>query len=119
MVDEENVRNVVSRTAESARMRVLTAQNGPEALEVLAVQKPDLIILDLLMPEMDGFEFLAKYNSGAFSDRAANLMYSAMELDETLRASLQEACVAVIDKNTEDSLGGLEQAISTTLALRP
>lgn len=116
--DEEDVRTVVSRTAESAGMRVLTAENGLEALETLDTQSPDLIILDLLMPEMDGFEFLAKYNAGEYSNPAAILIYSAMELDETLKASLDAACVAVIDKNTEDSVGGLEQAIASALTIR-
>ncbi len=40
---------------------VRTASNGKNALEVLADFKPDIILLDLLMPEMDGIEFLEKY----------------------------------------------------------
>uniref|UniRef100_UPI0038CDB9A9 response regulator n=1 Tax=Methanochimaera problematica TaxID=2609417 RepID=UPI0038CDB9A9 len=37
---------------------VLEASNGKDALEILVSKKPDLMILDLLMPEMDGFEVL-------------------------------------------------------------
>ncbi len=39
-------------------LRVLTAKNGRAALSVLAQQKPDLIISDIMMPEMGGYEFL-------------------------------------------------------------
>lgn len=42
------------------RFRVLTAVNGRLGLEVLARQHPDLIISDIMMPEMDGFEFLTE-----------------------------------------------------------
>ena len=36
--------------------QVLTAQNGPKALEIAAAERPDLVLLDVMMPEMDGFE---------------------------------------------------------------
>lgn len=39
---------------------IIVAKNGKEGLEAAAKEKPDLIILDLLMPEMDGFTFLEK-----------------------------------------------------------
>lgn len=37
---------------------VVTAKNGEEALKVIAEENPDLILLDILMPVMDGYEFL-------------------------------------------------------------
>ena len=40
--------------------RILEARNGKEALEVIGREKPDLIILDMIMPEMDGEEFFVK-----------------------------------------------------------
>ena len=42
--------------------RVLRANNGVEALSVLDQQHPDAMILDLVMPEMDGFQLLEKKN---------------------------------------------------------
>ncbi len=114
--DEEDVRNVVSRAVESAGMRVDTASHGLEALSILDDENIDLIILDLLMPEMDGFEFLAKYNSESVASKSAVLIYSAMELDDTMRASLEASCVAVITKNKDGALANLEAAISSALS---
>ena len=43
--------------------RVLTASNGCQALEILRAQHPDVVLLDLIMPDMDGFQFLAAKNA--------------------------------------------------------
>ncbi len=45
--------------------RVVTAENGREALFVARHEKPDLILLDIMMPEMDGYEFIPLYRKEA------------------------------------------------------
>jgi CheY-like chemotaxis protein len=57
--DDAATRDVIRRTLERDGWSVDVAANGSEALGVLRQQKPDAIVLDLLMPGMDGFEFLA------------------------------------------------------------
>jgi len=52
----EGIRELLELT----EYRVLIAANGREALEVLEKQHPDLIVSDIMMPEMDGYEFHAK-----------------------------------------------------------
>jgi DNA-binding response OmpR family regulator len=46
---------------EQQGFRVATAQNGSEAIFVARHEKPDLIILDIMMPEMDGYEFMRQH----------------------------------------------------------
>jgi len=46
--------------SKSGRYRVLLARDGEEALQVLSAHKPDAILLDLIMPNVDGFEFLER-----------------------------------------------------------
>jgi DNA-binding response OmpR family regulator len=55
--DEPEIVKLVRAYLERAGYRVLTARNGRDALLVTRHEKPDLIILDLTMPEMDGLEF--------------------------------------------------------------
>ena len=56
--DEERLVSLVKDYLRQEGFRVVTALNGREALRVARQEKPDLIILDLMMPEMDGYEFL-------------------------------------------------------------
>lgn len=56
--DEARIRDVVRMNLEMEHYRVLEAANGIEALEHLRDYLPDLVVLDVQMPEMDGFETL-------------------------------------------------------------
>ena len=59
--DEERLVSLLKSYLTQEGFRVLTAKNGREALFVARQGKPDLIILDILMPEMDGFEFMRQH----------------------------------------------------------
>ncbi len=54
--DEPDVLEVVEILLLSEKYRVLKARNGIEAIEVVSKETPDLVILDIMMPEMDGVE---------------------------------------------------------------
>ena len=60
MVVEDNAdnREMICRQLAKAGWRVLEAKNGLAALAVLQNEQPEIILLDLMMPEMDGFEFI-------------------------------------------------------------
>ncbi|MGM8213778.1 response regulator transcription factor [Virgibacillus sp. W0430] len=54
--DEEGIRVLIQLYLEKRGYNVLTAANGKDALHVVGVENPDLILLDIEMPKMDGFE---------------------------------------------------------------
>ena len=58
--DVPNVLELLEVTLRFKGYAVLTARNGEEALEVIARQKPVLIITDILMPKLDGYAFVQK-----------------------------------------------------------
>jgi CheY-like chemotaxis protein len=58
--DVPNVLELLEVTLKFKGYAVITARNGEEALEVLAKQRPALIITDILMPKMDGYAFVQK-----------------------------------------------------------
>lgn len=58
--DEQLLNEAYARVLSAANISLLRAYNGKEALEILKNEKPDIILLDLRMPVMDGIEFLKK-----------------------------------------------------------
>lgn len=63
--DEEQVRRLVSRALAAPAYEVVGAEDGAAALELARTASPDLIILDLAMPRMDGWKVLQALRSGA------------------------------------------------------
>ncbi len=56
--DQSNIRTLVEMYLTQEGFRVVTASNGRQALFLARQEKPDVILLDLMMPEMDGYEFM-------------------------------------------------------------
>jgi len=56
--DDESIRDIYSTNFKSAKYKVFCAKNGKEGLDAVEEKKPDIVLLDILMPEMDGFDFL-------------------------------------------------------------
>lgn len=56
--DVDYIRKSISKVLDGNGFSCITAENGKQAIELLGNDKYDLIITDVMMPEMDGFEFL-------------------------------------------------------------
>jgi|GEM_PF-2166664 len=55
--DDKNTRRLMRAVLEAERYTVSTAENGEKALEVMDAEHIDLVVLDIMMPKMDGYEF--------------------------------------------------------------
>lgn len=61
--DEENIRSIFKRALEKENHEVLVAENGKVGEEMYKNQLPDVIILDILMPEQEGIETILRLKS--------------------------------------------------------
>lgn len=59
--DKANIRSMVRDYLTEENFRVVVAENGQQAIYTARQEKPDLILLDIMMPQMDGYEFLRTY----------------------------------------------------------
>src|SRR5258708_2332450 len=64
--DEQSIAQMYKLKFESAGYEVFTAENGLKGLEIIEQHKPDIILLDLMMPEMTGGEMLKKPRATAW-----------------------------------------------------
>lgn len=71
--DETTIREVVRKYLELDGFKVIEARTGPQALDVLREQRPDLIILDIMLPGLDGFAITRSLrNSDEFAPLSLN-----------------------------------------------
>ncbi len=78
--------------------RVLSASNGREALAVVKEIRPDLILLDLMMPELDGFGVLEALRTGEATRSIPVIVLTAQALTEDDMARLNQTVVTVLEK---------------------
>ncbi len=84
--DQEANRDVLSRSLERQGYRTAMAENGAVALKLLAAETFDLILLDIMMPEMDGYEALARLKADPVLRNIPVIVISAQsELDGVVR----------------------------------
>lgn len=84
IVDDEKTTRALHRTVLSKQFDVVTADSGEEALKICRAQLPDLVLLDVMMPEMDGFETCQKLRE--FTDIPIIFATANDKLEEHLKA---------------------------------
>lgn len=80
--DEEAIVELVVATLRRAPYRILTASNGEQALEVARASRPDLVLLDVGMPGLDGFDVCLRLKTDPETSRAIVFMLTARSLPE-------------------------------------
>jgi CheY-like chemotaxis protein len=96
--DDPASSDMLGRLLQKEKLGVLTAENGSAALEVLATKRPALILLDLMMPVMDGFEFLRIVKTEPQLAGIPIVVVTAKDLTASDRERLDGSVQAIIQK---------------------
>jgi signal transduction histidine kinase/DNA-binding response OmpR family regulator len=96
--DDPAIRELLLRTLEDADWRVSEAGNGREALERMAQERPQVILLDLMMPVMDGFDFLLEMRANADWQDIPVIVLTAKDLTEEDRHLLSGRVEQIVEK---------------------
>ena len=97
--DDIETREVMARALVKAGWTVSEAANGQEALDVMADLQPRLILLDLMMPVMDGFDFLAKLRAQPEWQQVPVIVITAKDLTKDDRERLAGRVEDVLEKS--------------------
>jgi len=102
--DDDAIREVMRRSLAGVGYRVVEATNGMEALKLVARQIPSIIVLDLMMPEMDGFQFLDTLRDQPDCAEVPVMIVTAKMLTAKERKRLEHSAQSVISKNAHSRI---------------
>lgn len=102
LVVEDDVanRDIVCRILNKSGFNTKEAENGKRALEEIKIKQPDIILLDLLMPIMDGFEFLKYLKKDKETSKIPVIVLTAMDINGEKRMGLAGSVKAIIQKQS-------------------
>ncbi|HEV2614720.1 MAG TPA: response regulator [Gammaproteobacteria bacterium] len=96
--DEESARDIMRAAAKKAGWKSVEAVNGRDALEKVQAHIPSIILLDLMMPEMDGFTFITELQKHEAWRQIPIIIVSAKELSSDERILLQQHTKNILQK---------------------
>jgi signal transduction histidine kinase/CheY-like chemotaxis protein/ligand-binding sensor domain-containing protein len=97
--DDPQTREILRRTLEKEGWRVTEAANGKAGLDQIDGQFPALILLDLMMPEMDGFEFMEVLRQRKTPPHVPVIVITARDLTEDDRHRLNGGVERIVQKS--------------------
>ena len=96
--DDRDTLQLVELVLRSAGLEVVRAENGREALERLAADLPALVLCDVLMPEMDGFETLVRIRNDPRTMHLPVIMLSALGQEKDVQRALDYGANSYVSK---------------------
>jgi len=111
--DDRLTRSIIARGATELGHRVVTAVDGRDALDVMRREQVDIVLLDLLMPEMDGFEVLEAMRTEPDLGDLPVLVISGVDDTESVVRAIRAGAIDVLSKPIEKTM--LEVRLNTAL----
>lgn len=96
--DNEIARYILRDLLDQPWLSIREASNGKEAFVAIEEELPDAIILDILMPDMSGFDVLRKLRGSIATERLPVLIYTSKDLSESERSELETLNASIIKK---------------------
>lgn len=96
--DEENIRKILEYSLKIDGFDVFLAENGRMALELAQTEKPDVILLDWMMPEMDGLAVLSRLKNNKETEDIPVFMLTAKGVMSDVGRALYEGADDYITK---------------------
>jgi signal transduction histidine kinase/DNA-binding response OmpR family regulator len=115
--DDAAIREMISRTLLKEGWKVFTAENGKVGLQRLSENLPALILLDLMMPEMDGFEFLDMLRKNPLWRSIPVVIVTAKDLSLAERQQLEGSVQSILEKGSYTKEDLLNQIRNQVIAL--
>jgi signal transduction histidine kinase/DNA-binding response OmpR family regulator len=117
--DDPSVPDMVRQLLEGEPYEIVAAGDGEQALAAISRAPPNVILLDLLMPRMDGFELLERLKADERLRHIPVVVLTVKDLSATERAHLQQSVLAVIEKRGLDREALIHELSAALQTYRP
>ena len=113
--DEPLYQHLLKVNLEKEGYDVITASNGEEALEMVSTRHPDLVIMDIMMPKMDGYSSCYALKREAATRSIPIIILTAIDLKLNLECGKEIGADGYITKpfNSQDLLDNIAQVLAT------
>lgn len=112
--DDRMFRKAAETTLRRQGYAVTTASDGEEALQLIRAERPDIIVLDLIMPKLQGFDVLQVLKQDSLTAAIPVIVLSSLTQEQDKQEALDLGAVAYFNKATF-SLGELVKQVESTL----
>ena len=99
--DEVELVEMIKFRLEASGYEVLTANDGQQALEIARREKPDLVILDVMLPKMDGYKVCGLIKKDSRYAHIPVMMFTAKAMDADLKLGQEVSADAYLTKPFE------------------
>lgn len=106
--DEKDIRELLKDKLIQSKYQVITASSGQEAIDICKENHPDLILLDIAMPELDGYQTCEKLKGEKESKGIPVLFLSGKDLDSR---GLEERCSSLSARGHISKLSTLKELL--------
>lgn len=96
--DDSDVRRLVTHTLVEAGHEVAAARDGEGALQMLLAGRPEVMVLDLMLPGMDGFQVLAEMTARGLTERVKVLVLTARGAEQDWQRAFELGAVRYVTK---------------------
>ncbi|KPB76895.1 putative bifunctional diguanylate cyclase/phosphodiesterase [Pseudomonas cannabina] len=101
--DDVHVRDLLEVLLQNQNYRTLTAESGEVALEMVELHAPDLILLDIMMPGMDGYEVASQLKANKSTANIPIIMLSALDQQSARLSGLEAGAEEYLNKPVDSS----------------
>jgi DNA-binding response OmpR family regulator len=112
--DDRMFRKVAETTLRRQGYDVATASDGEEALQLIRSERPDIIVLDLIMPKLQGFDVLTILKQDTLTSAIPVIVLSSLTQEQDKQEALDLGAVAYFNKTTF-SMSELVKQVENTL----
>jgi DNA-binding response OmpR family regulator len=112
--DEETLQNTLTEYLKEEKFETVSALDGEKGIELALLEKPDLIILDIVLPKKDGFEVLDEIKNNDETKNVPVILLTNLESMEDIQKAFEKGATTYLVKS-EYKLEDIVKKINETL----